>query len=142
VILSCGFFSVAAAQGAAEENEEDPLYQLPRRQIARTRVSERVRQRIQLRRLERRRPAELQSSVSHEILHSGFIIVEAFKMDASLSVCALLETDFLFDTLLSFVIMAHYSVCYNGYPVLTAIFPGTNASIILLAQVLFLSFYN
>ena len=51
-----------AAEEVARMMEEDPFMMLPRRQIARTRVSERVRQRIQTLRLQRRRPAELESS--------------------------------------------------------------------------------
>ena len=51
--------TAAAAEEAAME--EDP-FMVPRRQIARTRVSERVRQRIQVMRLQRRRPTELETS--------------------------------------------------------------------------------
>ena len=56
------FVTAEAAAEVARMMEEDPFMMLPRRQIARTRVSERVRQRIQNLRLQRRWPSELESS--------------------------------------------------------------------------------
>ena len=53
---------VEAERRAAQLLEEEMEELMPRRQIARTRLSERVRQDIQVLRLQRRRPAELESS--------------------------------------------------------------------------------
>lgn len=64
---TCADINAQVTEQAVAAEEDDPLYTLPRRQIARTRVSERVRQRIQNMRLQHRRPPQLDSSEDEEI---------------------------------------------------------------------------